>query len=636
MTKTILAGNGRNGEGPTLAAARAYHRAGLSVIPIKPDGSKAPAVRWDVYRRSLPTAEEIERWFGPGRYGIALVCGRVSGGREVIDFDQADLFEPWRELVEARRPGLVGRLPLVRTPRPGLQLHYTCEAVEGNQKLAQKPGTDPSTGKPTLDTLIETRGEGGYVLMPGSPAACHATGRLYEHIGGPPLTEAPAITPEERRLMLDVARAFHVLVDYPGDASEAADRFRGRAADPLRPGDDYNRRGPDWSEILDGWPLARRQGAVRYWRRPGKDGPGWAATTGHCRSKDGLDLLAVFSSNAHPFEVPPGKLCGCYSKFAAYTLLHHGGDFRAAAKALAARGYGHRPHGANGQPGGPRVEAGDAPPGARGFDVILQHYRETYQPTFRRGTAIVSATLGREVKAAEATYGADRELLEKLSGATDAPKYPDGRLREDKLPAFFRDWARSAWAELLKTLPDEDEADELSESAQDEFRAKVGTVLTTMLTLGEVHSDDGETHTERRSVLNWCQRYAKTSKWGDIRSHMVWTRTGVRGLEVALRLELFAQIGRGELVKGLTANKFGRLCELYGVGTNKQPDGKPAKVCGLRAVLLAPEFLAELIQRPDGPEPGSCSPPVDDLADSLAPARVREKSGKSATGGANA
>jgi hypothetical protein len=42
----------------------------------------------------------------------------------------------------------------------------------------------------------------------------------------------------------------------------------------------------------------------------------------------------VFSSNAWPFEPQTA-----YSKFAAYALLEHHGDFRAAARLLALKGY---------------------------------------------------------------------------------------------------------------------------------------------------------------------------------------------------------------------------------------------------------------------------------------------------------
>ena len=71
----------------------------------------------------------------------------------------------------------------------------------------------------------------------------------------------------------------------------------------------------------------RQDGTLSYWRRPGKTGQVWSATTGP-RGEAG-DLLYVFSSNCSPFE--PSK---SYSKFAAYTLLHHGGDYAAAAREL--------------------------------------------------------------------------------------------------------------------------------------------------------------------------------------------------------------------------------------------------------------------------------------------------------------
>jgi hypothetical protein len=106
----------------------------------------------------------------------------------------------------------------------------------------------------------------------------------------------------------------------------------------LRPGEDFDQRG-DWAEILGpaGWQCVATRGDERRWRRPGKDGPGWSATTGRCRGKDGADLLRVFSSNAAPLE--DGK---AYGKFRSYTLLHHNGDFTAAARDLAAKGYGAR------------------------------------------------------------------------------------------------------------------------------------------------------------------------------------------------------------------------------------------------------------------------------------------------------
>ncbi|NOY42535.1 MAG: hypothetical protein GXP26_11955 [Planctomycetes bacterium] len=104
-----------------------------------------------------------------------------------------------------------------------------------------------------------------------------------------------------------------------------------------RPGDDYNQNGPSWSDILTphGWSLAGNDGqGVDCFSRPGKS-EGTSATAGHCKSDDGHDLLYVFSTNAAPFE---GE--HAYSKFAAHTLLNHGGDFSAAAADLVGQGLG--------------------------------------------------------------------------------------------------------------------------------------------------------------------------------------------------------------------------------------------------------------------------------------------------------
>jgi hypothetical protein len=102
----------------------------------------------------------------------------------------------------------------------------------------------------------------------------------------------------------------------------------------LRPGDDFNLRGPDWKELLDGWECVGQTGTERSWRRPGKD-EGQSATAGHCKKGDGAELFYVFTSNAPPFT--QGEP---YTKFAVYALLRHGGDFGAAARDLAAQGYG--------------------------------------------------------------------------------------------------------------------------------------------------------------------------------------------------------------------------------------------------------------------------------------------------------
>jgi hypothetical protein len=156
----------------TLEYALYYRSLGLSVIPIRPDGSKAPALgSWKEYQRRLASEAELRQWFGgDAGYGIAVVCGRVSGGLAVLDFETDAVYREWAALVEGEAPGLLEALPCVRTPRGGRHVYVRTANPGGNRKLARaRDGA----------TLVEVRGEGGYVLAPGSPPECHPQGGRY-------------------------------------------------------------------------------------------------------------------------------------------------------------------------------------------------------------------------------------------------------------------------------------------------------------------------------------------------------------------------------------------------------------------------------------------------------------------------
>jgi len=112
---------------------------GFSVIPIKSDGSKGPAVGWKPYQQRIAKPEELKQWFRNG-YGIGIVAGKVSGNLEVIDFDDPAAFERWERLVaELGGVDLLKMLVIVETPTGGFHVYYRCsDGVEGNQKLAQR------------------------------------------------------------------------------------------------------------------------------------------------------------------------------------------------------------------------------------------------------------------------------------------------------------------------------------------------------------------------------------------------------------------------------------------------------------------------------------------------------------------
>lgn len=265
---------------------------------------------------------------GPPR-GLGVVAGRVSGGLEVIDVDDPPTVDVWRGLVHRSAPGLLDLLVQVATPRPGLHVYYRCPTASAAQKLACAVEYDQATGAPHTRILIETRGEGSYCVAPPSPPACHPTGRPYLLASAADLTRVPTVSPREREVLLAAARALDRRPTRP-PAPPASSRRR--PALGHRPGDDFDRRA-DWQDVLrpHGWRWVRRGAdGEDHWARPGKFG-GSSATTNY----DGSGLLFVFSTSAAPFE--PSRP---YTKFAAWALLNHRGDFAAAARDLRARGYG--------------------------------------------------------------------------------------------------------------------------------------------------------------------------------------------------------------------------------------------------------------------------------------------------------
>jgi hypothetical protein len=159
--------------GTLLQIARCYRAAGLSVVPVLADGSKRPALdSWDPFKERLATDAEMELWFGSGEVvGVGIVCGKVSGGLEVFDFDSRDAWEKWKQLSAVRaRLAAWESMPRVRTPSGGVHVYVRRSGPAGNRKLAKDPA-----GK----TLVEVKGEGGYVVAPGSPPECHPSGGVY-------------------------------------------------------------------------------------------------------------------------------------------------------------------------------------------------------------------------------------------------------------------------------------------------------------------------------------------------------------------------------------------------------------------------------------------------------------------------
>ncbi|MGX9921760.1 phage/plasmid primase, P4 family [Streptomyces sp. NPDC002248] len=342
----------------TLAAALAWHAAGASVVRVATTGTKRPVGEWKALMTERAEEAQVRDWFEDGHPGVGIILGAVSNNLEMLEFEGRAINEGLgREFTEiAEASGLGDTWARLRagysetSPSGGVHIVYrvTDGEVLGNKRLACRPSTAAeleAAPKQRTQVLIETRGAGGFVVVAPSHGPVHETGRPWTLTAGAPGTVAE-ISADERDALFTIARMLDQQPE-PTPAAPAAPRTAADAfltgtnsgartdRDGLSPLDAYE-AGTDWADILipRGWALLRTASdGTRYWRRPGKSGPGVSATTGHSSDRD---RLYVFSSSTEFEQERP------YTKPGAYALLEHGGDHKAAARSLYHRGFGER------------------------------------------------------------------------------------------------------------------------------------------------------------------------------------------------------------------------------------------------------------------------------------------------------
>jgi hypothetical protein len=339
-----------------LSLARQLVEAGFSLVPPAEDKSKRPCTlphpetgkqSWLQFQERHATPDQLQAWYGKQALeGFGIVTGRVSGGApdrslNALDFDDADAWDRLLELARATGLGpLIDRLVsgyLERTPKGGVHVFASCPAPAGRtyktEKLAERPAPPTAKGRPTRQTLVETKCEGGYVIVAPTPGKVHPSGKPYVRVHGT-LATVEEIAPEEWEGLCALARSLDEMpVAAPREPKPKGRRVEGKAL----PGEDFAAR-TTWPDLLGelGWERVYSRGETDYYRRPDK-GQGISASVNH----GGSDTFYPFTTSS---EFEPRK---SYSKFGVYTWTRHGGDFDAAAKALQKEGYGHQ--GANGK-----------------------------------------------------------------------------------------------------------------------------------------------------------------------------------------------------------------------------------------------------------------------------------------------
>ena len=292
---------------------------GVNVVAV--NEKKQAIFPWKKYQSVLITKQELkEQMADPRAKGVAVICGAISGGLEVIDIDtKYETYDLWKEIKAKIPQEIYSRLHIVSTKSGGKHLYYKCEEIEGNQKLAQRPPTkEEAADNPHIKSycIIETRGEAGYVVAPPSEGYSIVQKGIN------------VITSNERDTLFEIMRSFNEIVEE--QVVEAFQRPTSKEYG-VSPFDDFNKRG-DISDILvrQGWSIVKDTTERTYYLRPGSK-----ADHSGSFNKD-MRLFSVFSVNT-PFIVQKG-----YKPAAVYAILEHNGDFKAAARALLDLGYGEK------------------------------------------------------------------------------------------------------------------------------------------------------------------------------------------------------------------------------------------------------------------------------------------------------
>ncbi len=294
------------------ALAMRYLEAGISIVPIQP-GTKNPyfdllprdekqKAIWEPYKSRLATEKEISKWFQQ-ECGIGIIGGAVSGGLLIIDFESIEAFEQWQSyalmVVDAT---ILQSMPIVETGK-GRHVYLRCEEPGKNRKLATQ-------GK---NTLIETRGEGGYVL---APPTIHPSGKTYTTIHGD-LTNIPHIPMEYVHALLGAARAVSPPVFPLSGKPTQNGNGNGNVIDTFNA--TYT-----LEDILTQHGYTRA--GINRLVRPGGEKSSVILSEGRSIHFNSNDLL---------YREAPGGGYYSHDAFSAWCCLEHGDDVKAAVKAAA-------------------------------------------------------------------------------------------------------------------------------------------------------------------------------------------------------------------------------------------------------------------------------------------------------------
>lgn len=292
---------------------------GFAVFPV--DNNKVPIGSWKAYQDAPMSEVVFNSIFSDESQHVGIACGKGSKGVEVIDVDTKHAPEEDREsikeefikIVSEQLPDYEKKVGIYETMSGGYHLIYRCRNYGRNEKISNIKLDDGS-----YTNLIETRGQGGYVVI-----------YPYNKVKGLDYIELDYISDLDRKLLLSAAKYFN---QEPETIKETYQRRSlSYVKDGLSVFEDFNNRSSTLDLLVEhGFTIVRELRGKITIRRPNATTP----HSGYIFKDSGLAYL--FSTGTvlpHEKTLDPVEV---------YTWLNHGGDYARASRDLYDKGYGDR------------------------------------------------------------------------------------------------------------------------------------------------------------------------------------------------------------------------------------------------------------------------------------------------------
>lgn len=316
-----------------IELAKKWSANGFSVIPV--NAEKNPAIfTWTEYQNKPMTPEECEKHF-KNCWGMALLMGgpkKLTALDLDLKYSKNKFF--YDEYKEAIPNSTLRKFYVQTTMNKGMHFVFSSDIVEKNQKLASRETSYEEKHEVYMEayknlrtrgkalkiaqnhnslTFLETRGEGGYILISPTPG--------YEKVFG----KIGHLSTEEYMEVMTISRSFN---EYSETIKNfKIDKYRNSSINPF---DVYCKRGDVLSVLYDnGWEIVSEDKNNVRLKRAGNPSSKSSALYDKVTR-----VFNVFSTSTN-FEPNKG-----YSAASVFVLLEANDDTELAYKLLINDGFG--------------------------------------------------------------------------------------------------------------------------------------------------------------------------------------------------------------------------------------------------------------------------------------------------------